>query len=574
MNQHKDAKPKTTIAKIKKILADLGITFQKEPIFFHSYNHCYSCHLICNEYPLIYANGKGLTKELALASAYAEFMERLQCYTHEWLGQVGKIIPKNYFHPDFSWQNAKKLKNEFPELFSELIEENVILEKLPCLTFESVFEYKIVTLPYYLMLNSTGSTGMCAGNTKEEALCQGICEIMERFIIRDFALGKIKSFPNIPLENLPITDQITIKLLNELKEKKLEIIIKDCTLNGKIPVLAVIIIDHQKDVFGIAFGSDPVFEIALTRCITEIYQGTKSLWHCYSQYLKKINVEIDIFNNPENLLNLLLINNQKPNYKTAFTKTNESNKFYLQFLLNHLSKNKHQIYVKDFSFLGFPSYYIYISGMSAPQPLNKDEYFYCTEVIDQIINTICEIDDKTSFQKISQLAGILAKRLNTSFLFTKKIRDQLQNLFLRIPVNFNIEAEIFMCFIFLEVKNYELALKVIKKDTYGVFDLKAILAKYCELKLNKKTKNEILEILEDHFWLFKYGNYFTHLINHNYASFYNNDPLEIKPRKFSGLPLPRCTSINNCVNCLCKSACYLDNFIKLHNALERISKNL
>lgn len=78
--QYKDAQPQETIKKIKSILSSLDIKthetlFDVEGLF-------YSCRIEIDNYGLeslgIGTNGKGMTPDYALASGYAELMERLQ----------------------------------------------------------------------------------------------------------------------------------------------------------------------------------------------------------------------------------------------------------------------------------------------------------------------------------------------------------------------------------------------------------------------------------------------------------------------------------------------------------------
>ena len=74
----KDEKPKRTVDRIRKILGDIGINLQEilhlEEIEFAPV----SLRLTLKNSPLIGTNGKGTNKINALASGYAEFMERLQ----------------------------------------------------------------------------------------------------------------------------------------------------------------------------------------------------------------------------------------------------------------------------------------------------------------------------------------------------------------------------------------------------------------------------------------------------------------------------------------------------------------
>ena len=72
----KDAKPEDTVKKIKGILDSLNIEVS-EKWYDSGLDNCYSLTVRAKGgVPL--TNGKGVTRELARASAYAEFIERLQ----------------------------------------------------------------------------------------------------------------------------------------------------------------------------------------------------------------------------------------------------------------------------------------------------------------------------------------------------------------------------------------------------------------------------------------------------------------------------------------------------------------
>ena len=74
--RYKEIKPEETVKKIKKILEELGIEVEENWTDRSSVN-TYSLR-ICIKGSDVGQNGKGMTKEFAMASGYAEFLERLQ----------------------------------------------------------------------------------------------------------------------------------------------------------------------------------------------------------------------------------------------------------------------------------------------------------------------------------------------------------------------------------------------------------------------------------------------------------------------------------------------------------------
>ena len=67
--------------------------------------------------------------------------------------------------------------------------------ELPCLPACDLFQRVVVDLPVSLMYTATGTTGMCAGNSLEEAWVQGLCEIMERHAFHRFYTGAVEEAP-------------------------------------------------------------------------------------------------------------------------------------------------------------------------------------------------------------------------------------------------------------------------------------------------------------------------------------------------------------------------------------------
>ncbi|MBF8984390.1 YcaO-like family protein [Lutibacter sp. B2] len=79
--------------------------------------------------------------------------------------------------------------------------------------------------------------------------------------------------PTIPksyLEDFP-------KINNMIKQidsnGNYEVIVKDCSLNKGYPVVCVLYINKDDQTYFIKFGAHPIFEIAVERTLTELFQG-------------------------------------------------------------------------------------------------------------------------------------------------------------------------------------------------------------------------------------------------------------------------------------------------------------
>ena len=577
---HKDNNPTETISNIRNILLRLGLSL-KEPInVWNSLNSCWACNIKDFQYPLLSANGKGVTREYALASAYAEYIERLQCYVHERFGLP--VDPKKDIHPDSVYIDKHKLAERHPELFLGLSLEDIPQKKLYCLPFALPFEGKVEPLPYLLMLSGTRSTGMSSGNSREEAICQGICEVMERHAFREIALQKVSSFPTVPLDSISIQDHFTADMIKELKEKDIEIIVKDCTFNGSFPVVGVVLIDKKNDSCCVDLGSDPVFEIAFQRCITETYQMRKTLIKSFVTLKNKVQPGKDLFNNPYRIIKYLLGGPEVEASKFIknFAPPGKSNKYYLKYLLNILVRLNKTIYIRDFSFLNFPSFYVFIPELSSFPP-TQDNIDLMFKDLNLILSFLSQIGDTVDKTMIKQLANILLRHFRSKNPFSVEMPGIFEKVLSKSPVFVWVDPAVFLAFVFIETKNFRAAIEFICEDEernerVGDFlsdfiKLKQIIKRYCELIVQKKNKREILRQLKNEFQNSDYNESLEHLINGYYSSFYNKEGKNCHPKKFDGLLIPRCDGFSlNCNICSCRPYCYLAKYLEVKSKIQKL----
>ena len=417
---YKACDPSITIHRIRTILNNCGIFLMEK---YHKVStNFYSSRLIIsgNNLEELYkgTNGKGLTVLYSLASAYAEFMERIQnnyifiedviyvnfCEKYnirnnlkDTLAQQGLLL--NFkFDPTETYLSYRDLPNESQDnlksiaIYNESVKHFIanLDNKQIFVPFFSLKEKEVEYLPIELLLFKTGSNGMCAGNTKREAIIQGLCEILERYAIKKIFQDE-PILPTIPLEEFCDTE--IYDLIKELKrENQIAIYIKDCSFNFNVPIIGVLIIDYKKNSYAFNVGSATSPSVALQRCFTEIYQG--------DQYDKMLN-KIDFIHNPYkdkdmwNVKNAEMLsfvtrgNGKLPNSilmerddcvaKRMNWNLNKSDEYDLDFIIREIERNGYQIYIRDVSFLGFPSFYIYVPGMSEvmypfPEDLMGEKY--------------------------------------------------------------------------------------------------------------------------------------------------------------------------------------------------------
>lgn len=242
---------------------------------------------------LFLQSGKGTTEEFALASGLAEmyerFCNRIFIYTNPLLTKKfidinkqknGYYIDKNEKSIDFNLiQQEKELYEWFKAFFTTDEEVKTY--------FDIICPNGYYGVPFVEIGNSSNkkyldirilqhmgtSTGMAAGNTIEEALVQGLSEIFERHVAEEFFKCEQEKYFVINKSALNNELQTMIKRIEETGNT---IEIYDLSYNFNYPVVLSILTNSQTGNFFIDFGSSPIFDIAVERSLTELYQGKKS----------------------------------------------------------------------------------------------------------------------------------------------------------------------------------------------------------------------------------------------------------------------------------------------------------
>lgn len=438
MKPYKACPPSVTINKIRRNLEHLTI-FLKETSY--SNNDClYTSRVLIagNMEPLnIGTNGKGISYEYALASGYAEFMERIQNYLlfkgfKNATKQNLSTMPDNYYKKtliekglalSFQYdpreidvpveteveQHFDILSSLFPFISNKSEALNFFkgylkFKDFKCVPFYSEKTKGEIYLPIELLLISCGSNGMASGNTQAEALIQGFCEIFERYAGYQIYRENLTP-PTIPVsefKDYPIYNIIQ-KLLHD---NDYTLIIKDCSLGIGLPVIGVLVIDEKRGKYNFNLGSALNPGIALERCITELYQSAEGLpWYDlkFEQYVGNPKYDEDFVYINGNKLFLdnsgswsMSLFGQKPSYfyEGINKKLDKTDSTDLEFIKELIHELGFEIYIRNVSFLGLNSYYIIVPGMSQ-YPLKRAHYEVLNESYEALnaIRNIKEVPD-------------------------------------------------------------------------------------------------------------------------------------------------------------------------------------
>ena len=544
-NKYKDLSPKETIQNVitffNKFNYELNITKYKTEI------STFYCHieLFYNKQFLLSSNGKGITEEYSLASGLCELYERY----------CSKIIPFskyltseaiiNYNLQNFNFNldpEEKILSNN--DILNDKIIYNYFLKILKTKEnintyFEIKYNNKIIGVPYIsitdnskkyidprILYNIYGSNGLAAGNTFEEAFIQGLSEIFERYIIGKFFYNNQEYYYNVNYRTLNKTLQ---KIIENIKELNKDIYILDLSYNFNLPVCLVILIDKANFSISYNFGSAPDFNIAVERCITEIYQGfyqqnyiTRFQFPYLAQDINNICFKNfhhtsttdsfieSIFNKIQNI----------NSYNQNIYKENLSNKEFLDYYKSILNSSNTKCFYRNCS-LCDNIYCIQIITDLNPYIAYSKINLYTNNNVD--INTfLLKIKNFIDIIKYIQNGNYNKINLNNFYLFTEEEQnlfnilfpgDQL-NLYNNNSFTYQSIKELFINYPDFNEDNINNILNSIQDQQYTL-----ILKQYLLLYMYKKSKKYSKQEIVDFFKILNisiYDNDYKYILNKNY----------------------------------------------------------
>jgi ribosomal protein S12 methylthiotransferase accessory factor len=286
----KDLPLEQTISNMSGILAALGIKIEIAS-WRNIIPNVWSLHIRDAHSPMCFTNGKGATKESALASALGEYIERLN-NNHFYAGTFwGEDLANASFvhYPNERWFKPGKkdalpaeildayclqIYNADSELRgSHLVDTNSgnAQRGICSLPYVRQSDGEVVYFPSNLIENLFVSNGMSAGNTLAEAQVQCLSEIFERAVKREILEGEI-CLPDVPLDVLAKYPSI-LAGIQGLEAQGFPVLVKDASLGGVYPVMCVTLMNPRTGGVFASFGAHPSLEVALERSLTELLQG-------------------------------------------------------------------------------------------------------------------------------------------------------------------------------------------------------------------------------------------------------------------------------------------------------------
>lgn len=402
---YKERAPVETIGTIRRILAELDLS-PAEVTAGNPYPGLHSVMLsLLPSQGSVFSNGKGRSVEYCLASAYAEFMERLQ---NGHLAIFPRTIAASfrdrygfYYAPDERYLTEAQLRTLPGDAMADLVRyggaERETFLKLyfarvrangaPGVVAVPIYDTghrDVVYLPLNLLLQTTSCNGMAAGNTLPEAIFHGCCELLERWAAAEVFHKRLipATVPRSYLQRFPEECDI-IERIEETGKYK--VTVKDFSCGVRIPALGLIIENLFANTYRLNVGCDTSFPIALSRCLTETYQGLESEEAfdrsalpvpkedpahftddtVASQYQRFCAFRAFTWDGTGTYPSTLF--GEQPSYsfapdvwspKASYTEE-------VRWLVAFFHEAGHNVYIRDVSFLGFPSVLVYVPEVSA-----------------------------------------------------------------------------------------------------------------------------------------------------------------------------------------------------------------
>lgn len=399
----KEVRPEETVARIREILSNLGLEIE-ERWNNSGLDNCWSLHLRTTD-DAVYSNGKGVTKEFAQASAYGEFIERLQSglflYKYQSVNRDPEINLHTYA-PDAKYmtieeiiENGEWMDHIIDSYGCGLTREKLAQQcrmyactdgKLLTLPYYSLFEDKYVYLPAGFVEQMYSANGCCVGNTREEAWVHALSEIMERKgSVAVLTSGKpAKVVPESVLQKFPTV----MSILNQIRASgKYDVTVFDTSIGNGHPIITTRIINKEDHTYVVNTGSDPIFEIAIHRTLTEIFQG-RNIKTFTSKHNGQILTDVKDIPLAHNVLNLLETGNglfsidffaeelgNTEEFKEFTDHSGKTNGELVQIMLDLYRNLNKPVYVRNYSYLGFHCYKFIVPGFSESRGLRLTEPF-------------------------------------------------------------------------------------------------------------------------------------------------------------------------------------------------------
>ena len=217
--------------------------------------------------------GKGATPSQAEASAVMELAERYSFFS--FYNRSENFITDTYQNVKDRALDFDMIARSVHDASDDLAVSRKIFEQIPLKWTRgyNLTRQAEVLIPFDWFYTINEFNGASAGNCTEEALSQGICEIVERHVSSIISREKL----GVPaLETASATDPFVLDMLAKYKKAGITLYISDFTLDMGIPTVGILAYDTLtfpgKSELVWTAGTTPDPQKALSRALSETAQ--------------------------------------------------------------------------------------------------------------------------------------------------------------------------------------------------------------------------------------------------------------------------------------------------------------
>jgi ribosomal protein S12 methylthiotransferase accessory factor len=204
------------------------------------------------------------------------------------------------------------------------------------------------------------------------ALVAGICDVVQRYVAVKTLSDEDLELPEIPRQ--AVQHLASFEPVAALGLGPMQVVVKDCTLGGRLPVLALILLDKETGEYTVCHGAAATLQGAVARCVERwnVKQGEVLAREQdrptapYSVLLGEDDwLSSRSSGSISDHLGLSIFRPRgESRHPSAFLEGPSKTRDELKFLVELLEKGGHRLLVRDLSFLGLPSTLVYIPGLS------------------------------------------------------------------------------------------------------------------------------------------------------------------------------------------------------------------
>ncbi|NVL89430.1 MAG: YcaO-like family protein [Desulfobacterales bacterium] len=217
--------------------------------------------------------GKGGTPQQSEASAVMELAERFSFFSFY-------KNPENFFVEEYRNLNNRVLPFEAiaASVHDDSDDPDKAREVFSRLPLKWTRAYNLtrdeeVVVPFNWFFAINEYNGPSAGNCTEEALSQGICEVVERHVSSIISRNKLK----VPAANIDsASDTLVLEMIGKYQKVGIRLFISDFSLDTGIPSVGVLAYDPstfpEKSEIVWTAGTTPSPQKSLSRALTEVAQ--------------------------------------------------------------------------------------------------------------------------------------------------------------------------------------------------------------------------------------------------------------------------------------------------------------